>query len=249
MRIAYSNLVDDATITASSEDPMMPADNVKVQRLAKAWRTTAVTGITCVVALDSAQAVDTVAILGHTISTSATVTIEANTTDSWSPAAWSTSLTALDNTILRYLDSAQTYQYWRFTVEDASSASTFIDVGRLWLGEYLQISPASTSNFTVSFERSDTVSYGRGRQKFATQGVGWRSFDLSFRGHHGSMLTAIQTMYATVGNHSSVIFSNFDESRAYPIVEPCYCSIDDAIDFSHIQNMRFDWNLRLTEDR
>ena len=249
MRIAYTNLVDSGTVTASSENPIYPIENVQVARLAKPWQTIAVTGVNAVVDLGSALAVNTVAIIGHTITTSATLNIEANSSDSWGSPSWSTSLTALSNMILKYLDASQTYQYWRFTIEDVSAASAYINIGRLWLGTYRQMDTASTVDFNVRKYRSDTVTYGRDRQKFATEGAGWRSFDLSFKAFQGTMLTAMQTLYDTVGNHDSVIFSNFDSLRTYPIVEPVYCSIDGNLDFRHNGNMRFDFKMTLTEDR
>lgn len=249
MRISYTNYLDAGTVSASSENVIYPVENVQNGRLAKPWRTLSATGVNCIVDLGAAVAIDTVAIMGHTLTTSATVVIEANSSDSWGAPAWSTTLTALEGMILKFFDAAQTYRYWRYTIEDATNGSAYLDIGRLWLGDYLQIDPPSTANFSVKKERSDTVTYGRARQKYATEGVGWRSFDLDFRAYHGTVLTAIQTMYDTVGNHQSVIFANFDTDRNYPIVEPVYCSIDGSIDFSHKGNMRFDYRLTLTEDR
>jgi hypothetical protein len=248
MRIAYTNLVDGGTVTANSEDPQFVDDNVQDQRLAKAWRTLSTTGITCVVDLATAQTVNTVAVLGHNITTAATVTIQANASDSWGAPTYSTTLTALDGAILRYLDSAETFRYWRYTFEDPTNTENYLQIGRLWLGDFLQIDPSSTVDFTVSKKRNDVVSYGRGLQKFGTPGVGWREFNFEFRRHEATMLTAIQTMYDTVGNHTSMIFCNFDTLRTYPIVEPCYVSIVGDIDFKHRRSMAFDYSLRLEED-
>lgn len=249
MRIAYSNLVDDATLTASSEDSRYPVENVQNQRLGKPWRTLVATGVTCVVNLGSALDVTTIAIAGHAFTGSAAVTIEANASDSWGSPSFSTSLTILDGVILKFLAAAQTYQYWRFVIGDDGATVDYLDIGRLWLGEYIQLTPSSTYDFKVSKKRSDMVSYGRGRQKFATIGVGWREFDLSFRSMEGTALTEVQTMYDSVGKHSSIIFCNFDSLRDYELVEPCYCSIENDIEFGHARYQRYDWSLRLTEDK
>lgn len=249
MRFAYSNLVDDATLTASSEDLRFPVENAQDQRLAKVWRTQQATSVTCVVDLGSAQAVDTVAIVGHDLSTSATLTIEGNAADSWGAPTFSTALTALDGMILKFFASAQTFQYWRFVIDDASAANAYVSIGRLWLGEYITPDPAASASFTVTKRRNDTVTYGRGRQKFATPGVGWRRFDLSFRRTQGTALSSILTMFDTIGTHSSFIFANFDTRRDYPIVEPCYVSLQGDIDFSHTKGMKFGYSLTLEEDR
>ena len=250
MRLAYDNLIDAATApTALTEDLLYPIENVQNQRLSKRWRSTAATSQTVIVDLGSAQAVDTVAILGHSLTTSAVVSIDAHTSDSWGAPAYTTTLTALTGPILKYLASAETYQYWRFNISDASAASTYVEAGRLWLGERLTIDPSSLYNFSVTKTRSDTVTYGRDRQKYATEGVGWRRFSMAFPKTGSSALTNVLTMYDTVGNHESIIFSNFDSSRSYTLVEPVYCSIVGDIAFNHARAQKYTWNLELEEDR
>jgi len=250
MRLAYNNLIDAATApTALTEDLLYPIENVQNQRLSKRWRSTAATSQTVIVDLGSAQAVDTVAILGHSLTTSAVLTIEGNATDVWTSPSVVTSLTALTGPILKYLASAETYQYWRFNISDASAASTYVEAGRLWLGERLTIDPSSLYNFSVTKTRSDTVTYGRDRQKYATEGVGWRRFSMAFPKTGSSALTNVLTMYDTVGNHESIIFSNFDSSRSYTLVEPVYCSIVGDIAFNHARAQKYTWNLELEEDR
>lgn len=250
MRIAYKNLIDAGSApTASTTDLLYPVENLQNQRLSKRWRSTAPTAQTIVVNLGSAQAVDTVAILGHNLSGSAAVTIEAHTSDLWTaPALSAITLTYSEGAILRYFGSAATFQYWRFILDDPSNADGYVEVGRPWLGTFLAINPSSLDAFTVTKKRSDTVTYGRDRQKYATEGIGWREFNLSFPRTSGSALTAIQTMYDTVGNHGSMIFSNFDERRDFPIVEPCYASILGEIDFHHGGFMQFLWGIILEED-
>ncbi len=117
------------------------------------------------------------------------------------------------------------------------------------MGTRIAIDPSSLYNFSVSKRRSDTVTHGRDRQKYATEGVGWRRFSLSFPKTGGSALTNVLTMYDTVGNHSSMIFSNFDTTRSYEIVEPCYCSIVGGLTFAHARAQKYTWNLELEEDR
>ena len=250
MRIAYTNLIDSGSApTALTENSAYLTSSLQNQRLAKTWRSTSPTAQTIVCNLGSALAVNTIAVLGHNLSGSAAVTVEAHASDSWGAPSFTTSMTYNSAAILKFLASNETYQYWRFTLDDATNSDGYVEAGRIWLGTYLTIDPSSLLNFTVIKRRSDTVVYGRDRQKYATEGVGWREFNLSFPRTSGTALTSVLTMYDTVGNHSSVIFCNFDTSRAYEIVEPCYCSIVGEMDFRHTRHMRFDWSLTLEEDR
>ena len=250
MRIAYTNLIDAGSApTTLTEDLLYPEENLQNQRLAKRWRSTDPSAQTIVCNLGSAQAVNTIAILGHNISSAATLTIEAHTSDSWGSPSYTTSLTYTAGAILKYLSAAQTYQYWRFTVDDGSNADGYVEVGRFWLGDYISIDPSSLYGFTVTKRRSDQVVYGRDRQKFATEGVGWRRFSFSFPRTGGTALTNVLTMIDTVGAHGSVIFSNFDSIRTYEIVEPCLCSIVGDVTFSHARFQKYRYSMVLEEDR
>lgn len=252
MRIAYNNLIngiESTDITASTEDFLYPVSNLLSQRVAKAFRTQDASAQTVVFDLGTAQNVNTIAIIGHNLTASATLTIEANAADSWGSPSVSTSLTYIDGPIIKYLSSSESYRYWRLSIDDATNTDGYISLGVVWLGEYLTIDPASLLNFSVTKVRDDTVVYGRGRQKYASVGVGWRRFDLSFPRTGGTMLTSIQTMYDTVGNHTSCIFANFDDLRTYPLVEPVYCSIVGDLDFNHSSRMQFEYSLVLEEDK
>jgi hypothetical protein len=249
MRIAYFNRINAlsaASITASTEDLLYPASNLLSQRLAKPFRTQHASAQTVVIDFGTAVTIDVAAILGHNVTSAATMTIEANATDSWGAPSATASLTWDSGIILRYLASAETFRYWRFAVDD--SANDYISIGALWLGEYVSIDPSSTTNFSVTKVRDDTVVYGRGRQKYANEGEGWRKFDLRFPVTDGTALTVIETMYDTVGNHTPLIFANFDELRTYPLVEPCYCSLSGDLKFEHRGYMGFEFALSMEED-
>ena len=103
MRIAYTNLIDAGTVgSASTVNLLYPTTNVQNQRLSKRWRITTPTAQTLVIDLGSAKSVDTVAVLGHNLSASAAVSVEAHTADSWgTPALSAVSLTYSSAAILQ----------------------------------------------------------------------------------------------------------------------------------------------------
>ena len=199
--------------------------------------------------------VDAAAIMGHTISAGASVKVELNDYNEWNYTDGSGSsiiqrtMTWDESTILKFLDERAKRKYVRFSINDPNNDAGAIEVGRFWVGEHLDISPSSLLNFTVTKKRSDLVQYGRNRQKWADEGVGWRRFELSFPRTGTTMLDKVQLMYDTVGHHSSVIFCNFDTIRDYLLVEPVYCSIQDDPVFNHRRAMKFEWGLVLEEDR
>jgi hypothetical protein len=197
--------------------------------------------------LDKDYHVNTAAILGHNIKSGTTVKIQANNSDVWDDPELSETFTyvASDATILRFLDEVKVYKYWRFSFAGQAS----VEAGRLWLGEYMTINPASLLDFTVTKKRSDVVIYGRDRQKFANPGVGWRRFSLKFPASDKAMIYKVEQMYDAVGQHTSFIFCNFDTSREWPLVEPVYCSFDNDLDFTHTQRQKYSYTLNIEEDK
>lgn len=254
MRIAYNNFIDaleSTAIAASSEDTSYPATNVQDQRLAVKWHSEDATEHTIIFDLGATAACSIFAVMSHNLTPTGTVTVVGND-DIASGLTWVTSgesstqtITYNANMMVRFVTPISN-RYWKFTF--SGQTQNGIEIGRLWIGNYIDIDPSSTNDFQVIKKRDDIVVYGRGRQKYASVGDGWRRFELSFPRTAGTTLTAIQTLYDTVGNHSSFIFCNFNDLRTYPLVDPCYVSIDGEIGFTHTKRQFYTYSLSLEED-
>jgi hypothetical protein len=198
---------------------------------------------------------ETVAILGHNLSPEADIKAEFNDWNEWNYTDGSgssiiqESLSWDDETIMKFFTSRVKRQYVRFTINDPNNDDGVLKIGRIWAGEYLDVDPSSLDDFTITKKRSDRNIYGINRQKWSDVGVGWRQFNLSFPRTGTTMLEKVQRMYDAVGNHSSIIFCNFDSLRDYEIVEPCYCSLVGEIAFKHRGHQKYEYSLTLEEDK
>lgn len=251
MRIAYKNIIDDIASSAITPSSVVfPIANIKEQRLSIRWKSDSATTQSIVFDLNpistALTSINTIAILGHNIITGTGITVEANTTDSWGTPAFSTSMTVIESgAILNFLSSSQLYRYWKFSFSGQGN----LEIGRIWLGEYITIMPSCLIGFTVTKMRSDNVEHNRGRQKFANIGIGWRKFEMEFPPTGEDTIRIVSGLFDYVGNHSSFIFCNFDSLRDYILVEPCYVSINnDKLDFTNTNNMKFNWSLELEEE-
>ena len=54
-------------------------------------------------------------------------------------------------------------------------------------------------------------------------------------------------MYDAVGNHSAFVFTNLDTDFSYPIIYPCYVSLDGDLTFTHDKYLRFGYSLIMEE--
>ena len=256
MRIIYNNLLDalsSSSMLASSYETSYPLTNAIDQRLTVKWQTEATTSATAVFDLGATTSTTVFAVLGHDLASGGTVTITGNNDIAsgltWTTSGESTTLTITYNigAMIYFPAAAMSYRYWKFSFSGQSESG--FSIGRLWIGNYLTVNPSSLDDFTVTKVRDDIVIYGKGRQKYSSVGNGWRKFELSFPKTSGTMLSSIQALYDTVGKHTSFIFCNFDTSRSYDLVDPCYVSIQEDIGFSHRGRQQYTYGLILEEDR
>jgi hypothetical protein len=241
VRISYLNRIDDATLTvspaASSDHPVA---NLQDQRLSTVWEATSTASQEIAVDLGSARAVNTYAVIGHNFTEGTSIICTGGSTTACSAV---TSTLAWNEGMILLFAASETYRYWKFTISGSTSIPS---AGRIWLGTYLTIDPSSLLDFTVTKKRSDYVSHGPARQKYSTEGIGWRAFDLSFPPSEEAMVASVKLMHE-YAKSSSVIFANFDTIRDYAIVEPCYCSMGD-LKFKHTESGLYTYGLSLEEE-
>lgn len=275
MRIINTNFVDTATtISASNENAEYPVENVQDQRLGNRFRSTTTSVIVSLVESVITDNPVAVAVIGHNLSSSATITFQLDQHSDFSTAT-SESLIWNQDMILKFIDKTSlaptmelldessgelldesggtllvdyNYIYHRFVFSDASNPDGYISIGRLWVGTYFQITPSSLLDFKITYTNSDINIYGINRQKFSLPGVIWRRFDLSFPPSDNTMISTINDLIDQVGKHSSFIFCNFDDLTTYAVVYPAYVSIKDDIGFTHESRQRYRYQLVLEED-
>jgi hypothetical protein len=133
VKFLQTNLIDSASLTGSTEESAYPAANVQDSILASVWRTTGVTSENLVINLGTAQSADIVFLGNHNLTSSATITLQANSSDSWGAPPFSESLTWESGVINKAFTSAS-YQYWRILIADATNTDGYLKLGGVGLG-------------------------------------------------------------------------------------------------------------------
>lgn len=273
----YIDLISAGSITTTSDSTDFPISRVQDQRLGYTYRSTVCSAVTVTVDLTSLTEMEmsTFALLGHNLTSSASIIVEFMNIDDGTAniqevISWNS------GTILKFfseyydtdtdhlvtedgvqliteseIDIVASYGFTNMQIQitDPTNPAGYIELGRIWIGDYINVSPSSLLDFKVTKKRSDRVLYGRDRQKFAIPGVGWRAFSFSFPKSNSAMIDQIYTMYKYVGNNKSFIFANFDEIRGYSLVEPTYVSLIGDLVFKHKENMSMEYQLTFEEDK
>lgn len=139
IRLSFANLVADATVTATSEDELLTAQNLKApERPFLQWETEALGAQRAVVDFGAAKQVDIVYVR-HTNVTS--VQVQGNTADSWASPAFTQPLTVTKNPFTRRyqvaaLLSGFNYRYLSLLIPSQTpvDGSSSYRIGGLWAG-------------------------------------------------------------------------------------------------------------------
>jgi len=184
--IAYINLADSATITASSSAPLMPASRLQYPHVSRKWRGVNGTGEALIVDLGSAQSIDTVALIGLNLTLAGQARVRVSSSDATGVAGNlydnGAGVTGLVDPAYGYLvvllPSPVTGRYVRIDVLDSSLS--YVEAGRLYIGKRF----TTTYNFAPGWQdgRVDTSrkTVSRGGQTYIDVNVSYRTVDISF---------------------------------------------------------------------
>jgi len=223
---------DAGTITSSSEVSGLEDDNAVHDFVGKPWRTTGDTSEWWKVDLGSATSITAFGIFNHNFTSAATVTLQANATDSWGGPSYSQALTIAtdsDSVVLPRLVFflSESYRWWRITVADAANPDGYIQVGRFAGGAYWEPTRTVTDGFSMSTQdpslgtrAAGTGWYARQRNKYREANVGFELYD---RTQHDKF----NAVFSKVGQTEPVVLA-LDPTN-YASEDSMYCKVASSL--------------------
>ena len=214
----YNNLLDTATLTASSAATGFPASNLTNPFRTKIWRTSGATAGTANLVIDhgTAKAVTCIALTGYSwTSIPDNLSIEFNDTDSWaSPAhsealTWYASPTSNGNkAVIIKIFSSQAYRYNRLkVVYSPGGIPTDWDLGRVFIGTYFEPSYGYSPGWTGEYIDESMGQRTIGGQEHFDEIEQFREFGISFKVDSQSQWELFQTMFLSGGIHKDLFVS------------------------------------------
>jgi len=177
---------------------------------------------TITIDLGSAQEVKALALYDHNFTSGATLLLEADdaaTFDSdGGSAQFSEAVTWNDDKILHYLSAATTKRYWRISITDTANTDSYLEIGELFLGSYLEL----TRNFAYGHDTNFVFTLSTEKNEYGVEfdrfGNIQEKFTLNFKGLPDTDITSIKTMLAAIGTRSTGVFRPiyFNEDYAVP---------------------------------
>jgi len=177
---------------------------------------------TITIDLGAPTEIEALILYDHNMTAAAAITLEADaaaTFDSGGGGApeLSEAVTWAADKIIHYLAAATTKQYWRIKITDAANPDTYIEIGELFLGPYLEL----TKNMELGEKKpfrliadNNTTPYGVKRRRFYNIA---RSWSISVQKLSSADIALLTDMLAAAN------------SRATGIAKPFFYNDDSAV--------------------
>ena len=242
MRILYNSLIDaDSSYTATSENIAYPIVNALDSRLSKEYRSTIVSTSDYIIVNESSIAPTYIGLVNHNISSSATLYVEASSSSGFT-GAYSTTMAWSSYTALHNIGASTAKSYWRVRIEGNSTLNSYLRIGYLYLGTYLQM-PGMEKNQEIAINTTAKANISDSGQLYGDDGYNYRSFKCNFPYLTNQERSDISTMYNTVKSYKPIIlniWNNSTEERAM------YCYIaQDTVTFGRTDDNNMRWKTGL----
>lgn len=242
MIIAWKNYIENSVLTESSAKSGFPPGNVAISQLARVFKFDGNSG-NLVIDLGADYQITVISLGNTNISSSGTLTIEGNSSDSWTSPPYQESVTIDDNTTNQILILDKTYRYFRIVMDDSTLSD--IQIGHILIGNYLTM-----PGFLVTKpEPKKTSSYGNlslTLQWYGNRGLTYKNPSFDFPVITEAQKKEIESMFEHVQNTEPVYMVTFENDLDYR--PPLFCIINqDQIEFEKIQIDNYTFRLDFLE--
>jgi hypothetical protein len=210
-KILYDNFGLQATWTASSSVPTLPASNLAQPARQRAWRSLGDTSEWVRADLGLVRSVEAIAIVSHNLTTAAIVTIQAHDADVWTSPLFSASLIPWNqgaSGVWVRMFPVQTYRYWRIVLADPNNTDGYLQIGMIALGPLLTL--GGPQEFEFELIDPSPVSYSVGGTPYGFEMTPYLQAALRYSVlDESTAFGLLQTAIRTAGRRRDCILSVF----------------------------------------
>lgn len=242
MKILYDNQIFNATINALTENPDYPFTTALIDtRLTKIGRTLDVDDQTFLFSFSAAIDADYFTILNHNFTDSATVKIQANTSDSWGSPALDETLTVEDTIIINF-SSTETYQYWRLYVDDPTNTDGYLEFSYCYLGEEL-VMPGMNRAMIIPYKSNSIATKSQSGQLYGDRRLKYKAAQITFNIVDETERQSIIDFWDTVDVVRPFILLIWEDDL--DVEPPIYCALTKELEWNKLDLNGLLWSLVL----
>jgi hypothetical protein len=209
LRILYADVAKSCSVTDSTEATGYPGTNTQHPHLSRAWRTSAVAAQWIIFdkGVGGTITFDTCAIVGHNLTSVATVKVQSDDTPVWAPPGGvdkngdpTKSVIVIDAGV----PAPTARRYVRVYIDDPTNPAGYISVGRIMLGVRFE-GETIDRGFRMSIDDSTTTTTSLTGQVFADLGVQQKVYSLSLGTMRDTTKRALVVVQQTAGQYDPVV--------------------------------------------
>ena len=245
MRILWNSYIDEnSSWTAYSEDANYPVSNLYDTRLSRVYRSNGLVSTEYVQIGEASTVPEYFAMVNHNISSSATISLVGGTSSGMSTASWTQTLTWSSYTLVSTITSTAVCTYYKLKVVGLSTATqSYIEIGYLYLGDYLQL-PFMKPSHSIKDETTAKITVSDGGQAYGDDGYNYRAPTIEFPYLTHTERASIRTMFASVKNYKPVVAVIWESNTSAEL--PMYSIIDQKnLEFKRTEDTNYPWSLSL----
>lgn len=180
---------------------------------------------------------NSIAIVNHNLTSSATITLEANTSDSWGSPPYQETLTWRDYLTYDFVtavDLADTYDYVRLRIQDATNTED-ISIGNIIIGDYLQF-PGFKFDVSFTDDNKGAFNISESGQLDGSAKITPRSWTVNLNEYSNTQRLALRTLVQTNGAYvpSVCVLWEGDFSKEPPL----YCQTNGILTAKQSDNQK-----------
>ena len=167
-RLIWSNLVDDAATLLTPSSANISIENIRVLHRKRVWRTASRSNETLTFDLQSTtKNIRCCALTGYNFT--ATATVQLDYSDNGSTWTQLIQQSVGNNTVLFLFFLVRNNRYWRLTLNDPANPSPYMEVGRIFLGDYWEPAATILPGWSIKVIDRSEVQRSIGQQKWTNQ--------------------------------------------------------------------------------
>ncbi len=167
-RLMWSNDINAAATLLTASSAAISVENIRTLHRKRIWRTTSKTNQTLTVDLVSTtRNIRCCALTGYNFTSMATVALAYSDNGS----SWTTIIEKRvgNETALFFFFPLRNNRYWRLTLNDSSNENPYLEVGRVFLGDYWEPAATVLRGWALKVIDRSEIQMSIGRQKWTNQ--------------------------------------------------------------------------------
>lgn len=232
-RLLYNSDTWDAATVYGYEVGDLITENVLDDQIGKVWEVAYTSAQEIRFDLGAATAITCLGIFGHNLGAAATITIAANTTDSFGTPPYAVTMTATqaiatdaDGAVLpRYVFFLnQTYRWWKLVFSDPTvGAAKNMRIGRIKAGSYYELTRNMNDGFSIQHVDPSEGKPAGGMFTPFRERAHYRRCSVDFDLVDNAQRRKIEAVFSRVGNHKPLMVCV--EPDTYPSEQSMFCRL------------------------